>query len=237
MNSKSCMIEVAIASVFFHLIKKNSFELSADGMLVLEALQRAKPSLKDKSITEVGDYLDGLTKEQVQGLASNVKGIYHELLYVQKENTDGDEMFAALYPDANYPGADIVLQRDGVVVDEIQLKATDNISEIEGHFVRYPDIPILVTSEISGNVADASSSGYSNESLTNDVSNSLGVIQDQSTMSHFEEVAIMTGIVSAAIHSGDVLKGNASVKTATVESLKDIGVVVSATALVDFLFF
>ena len=236
MKKKSYTPEIAIASIFAYLINKSSFELSAEGMLVLEALQRANHDLKDMSISEIGNYLSGMTKEQAQGLANNVKGIYHELLYAQQENSDGDDIYATLFPDANHPGSDIMLQRDGVDIAEIQLKATDSISDIQGHFIRYPDIPIFATSEVSDKVAGVSSSEFSNENLTDDVTDAFEGIKEQSTMSYLEDAAVMSGIVAAAMHAGDVLRGNATAKTATVEALKDIGVAVSATALVDILF-
>ena len=93
MNEKSPTTALAIASVFANLINKATFELSAESVLVLESLQRANPSLKEMSISEIGNYLSGMSDESIRGLANNVKGIYHELLFVQKENTDGDDVY------------------------------------------------------------------------------------------------------------------------------------------------
>lgn len=235
-KSASPAAAIAIASVFANLINKASFELSEDGVLVLESLQRANPVLKEMSISEIGNYLAGMPEESIRGLANNVKGIYHELQYIKNENTDGDDVFASIFPSTNHPGADVILQKDGVDIAELQLKATDNISYIEEHFVRYPEIPILVTSEISETNPYIPTTGISNEELEENVSSTFGDIAEQGTVSQLEDAAMMSGIISAAIHAENVLKGNTTAKAASFETLKDVGAAVSATTLIDILF-
>ena len=235
MKQKSPRIALAIASVFANLINKATFELSAENILVLESLQRANPALKELSISEIGNYLSEMSEESMRGLANNVKGIYHELLFVQNENTDGDEIYARIFPDTNHPGADVILQKEGIDVAEIQLKATDNISYIEEHYVRYPETPIFVTSEISEN-ASGIPTGISNEELESNISNTFRDIEGQRTVSQLEDAAMMSGVTSAIIHAGNVLKGKTTAKAASMETLKDVGAAVSATALLDILF-
>lgn len=227
---------MAIAAVFANIINKASFQLSSDNMLVLEALMRANPKLKELSISEIGDYLSDMSEESLKGLGNNVKGIYHELVFVQKENSDGDDIYARLFPDSNHPGADVILNRDGVDFSEIQLKATDNIAYVQEHFVRYPDIPIVVTSEVSESNPSIDSSGVSNASLEVDVSDALDGIESHTMSSQIGDTAEMSGIVSAAINANRVLSGEASPKKASMDTLKDVGAAVSATAILDILF-
>ncbi len=227
---------MAIAAVFANLISKASFQLSSDNMLVLEALMRANPKLKELSISDIGDYLSDMSEESLKGLGNNVKGIYHELVFVQKENSDGDDIYARLFPDTNHPGADVILSHDGVDISEIQLKATDNIAYVQEHFVRYPDIPIVVTSEVSEFNPSIDSSGVSNASLEVDISDALDGIESHTTSSQIGDAAEMSGIVSAAINANRVLSGEASPKKASMDTLKDVGAAVSATAILDILF-
>ena len=235
-KSSAYTIEIAIATIFANLINKVRFKLSDEGILVLEAMQRANSALKGMSISEIGNYLSGMSEEQLRGLANNVKGVYHELLYIQKENADGDDTYARIFPSTNHPGSDVILQKEGTDVAEIQLKATDNISYIEEHFVRYPDIPIFVTSELSDKYPSIPTTGISNESLESDVSGTFGDIEGQGMASQIQDAAVVSGTIAAAIRAGDVLKGKTTAKEASMDTLKDVGAAVSATILVSILF-
>jgi hypothetical protein len=66
------------------------------------------------------------------------------------ENTDNDAWSAYMHEDENYPGSDIVFTNDetGDVL-EISFKATDNTSYIESALLKYPDIPIMSTDEVT----------------------------------------------------------------------------------------
>lgn len=236
MKSSSPTAAIAIATVFANLVNKAAFQLSSDNMLVLEALIRANHQLKDLSVSEIGDYLQEMSDQSMKGLANNVKGIYHELEYVRNENADGDDIYARLFPATNHPGADVILSQDGVDFDEIQLKATDSISLIQTHYVKYPDIPIQVTSELADSSPDITSSGISNEELNSKVSHALDGIEDQSTISQLEDAAVLSGIVSATIHIEKLLSGEEPAKKVTKKMMKDVGAAVTATALVDLLF-
>ncbi len=57
-------------------------------------------------------YVSGLSDAQLDGLISNIKGIYHELLFVAAENADGDAYSAALFEETNYPGADVLITNE-----------------------------------------------------------------------------------------------------------------------------
>ena len=143
--------------------------LGEEETYVLEALKRANPALADKDLDEISDYLQEMDEEQILGLSNNVKGILHEIQFVEIENSDGDSVTAAMFDDSNHKGFDVILtDNDTGEVTEIQLKATDSESYIREWLEEYPDGEILVTEEVAENM-DLSTSGQSNEELTTKV--------------------------------------------------------------------
>ena len=92
-----------------------------------------------------------------------------EYLVAIHENANGDEWAARLHDDERFPGSDVTLT-DLVSGQEIEvsLKATAHPALIENALMRYPDIPIVTTSEMAERFADddrVSSSDWSNEEL------------------------------------------------------------------------
>ena len=162
---------VAVAVTLQQLLAGKTSGWTEDQALVLEALRRANPGLAGASEAELGAYLRWMGPEQLQGLASNVKGILHEMLFVRAQNLDGDAISARLFERANHPGADVEFTLDGEVVREVQLKAMQIPAGILEHFDRYPDIDVVATSEVfaafgpayAARVAD---SGVSNAEIT-----------------------------------------------------------------------
>lgn len=90
--------------------------------LVLQALRRSTRALESASAQELSVYLGSLSQDQLRGIASNVKGIYHELLYVQTENGDWDQVEARVKEFTNHPGGDVEFIVDGNTIGEVQLK-------------------------------------------------------------------------------------------------------------------
>lgn len=78
---------------------------------------------------------------------------------------------------ANQPGWDIkILDENGQVDDLLQLKATDSVSYVKEALDRYPDTPIISTSEVADRLAGHSSvfsADISNSDLTDQVSDPL----------------------------------------------------------------
>ena len=143
--------------------------LSEDETFVLQALKRAVPDLGSKNTKEISDYLQGLDENQLLGLSNNVKGILHEIQFVEIENSDGDSISASLFTDTNHPGTDVILtnHETGETL-EIQLKATDSNSYVNEWMEAHPEGEILVTEEIAEKM-ELETSGISNEELTTDV--------------------------------------------------------------------
>ena len=95
------------------------------------------------------------TNAQLDGAVQSVKGKMFELLVARHENADGDEWIAHLHADQNFPGSDVVLTNTETGQEiALSLKATSNPASIESALLRYPDIPILTTSEWSERYVD-----------------------------------------------------------------------------------
>ena len=162
----------AFSATFLYLTATNDGQLGFEASpLVLEALNRANPQTLEMSTEQVRDYLGSLSPEQLQGVVNSTKGVYHELKFVDQENSDFDSWHAELMPDVNNPGADVVLSNleTGEII-EVQLKATNSLGYIGEHLDRYADVSIMATSEVAGRAGEAvGSTGFSNEELTTDV--------------------------------------------------------------------
>ena len=150
---------VAVAVTLQQLAAGKISGWTGDQALVLDALRRAKTSLAHASDGELGNYVRDLAPERLRGVASNVKGIFHEMLVARAENIDGDGETARLFEATNYPGADLEFSIDGDVVRALQLKAVQDPATIVEHFARYPDIDVMATSEVCATM-DGTFSGH-----------------------------------------------------------------------------
>lgn len=151
-------------------ITYDDFEsLSADETYILQALKRANPNLENKNIDEISEYLQGFDESQLLGLSNNVKGILHEIQFVEIENDDGDSITASMFIDSNHKDTDILLTDNNTgEIEEIQLKATDNSSDVQEWINNHPDGEILVTEELAEKM-NLETSGQSNNELTTNV--------------------------------------------------------------------
>lgn len=227
---------VTVATVFANLMNKAHLHFSADEQLVVDALRRSSKALSDMPLSEMGGYLRGMDDASLRGLANNVKGIYHELQFVRRENLNGDAVTARIFPETNHPGADVVLSRDGRDIADLQLKATDNSSLLAKHFEKYPDISVAATDEVAGSMPGVRSSGFNDAALESDVKDAFSSVSDQAHISQLQDAAAVSGLLAAAMNASDVLSGKASAKEASKNTLRDMGVAVSSTFLVDLLF-
>lgn len=147
---------------------------------VEEAYKAAYPI---KSQTEsLRDIIEEAGGEDLTGLTSGIKGKLFEMRYVDFLN-DGhlpDGYEAVLAESATNPGWDIaILDDNGAVVNELQMKATDSVDYIKSALERYPDIDIVTTEEVYNSVVmhefadQVINSGISNEELTSVVTETL----------------------------------------------------------------
>lgn len=131
--------------------------------VILAAFSRYSKETQD--LQSLRDYLGSLSDEQIPGVVSNIKGIVHEMEFVNYENSDGDSVTAALFPETNHEGFDLLLT-DGATGDswEVQLKTTDSSSYVQQWIDKYPEGEILVSEEIASEMG-LPSSGFSNEEI------------------------------------------------------------------------
>lgn len=194
------------AGILMLLDQNGTRVLVPDDSLVIEAFRRSDSSLTTASVNDIAEYLTGYGPEQQAGIINNVKGIYHELAFVNAENADLDAWTAEIMPVTNYPGADVVMSNSitGEVV-ELQLKATDSLSYVTAAAERYPDVSIAATSEVAAGNTAIADSGFSNEMITADVSNTAAAMQSAGEEAIFGEVlgdvltgGAITGVLGAA---------------------------------------
>ena len=148
-------------------------------------------------------YVSGLSDAQLDGLISNVKGIYHEFLFVAAENADGDAYSAALFEETNYPGADVLITNELTgEVQSVQLKATQYRSYIREHQERYAEFQVYATEEVAGD--EISSSGFTNEQITEDTETVIDALRDGD--SAIDDAMATSALLALAYQLGRVLK-------------------------------
>lgn len=182
-------------------------ELVSESSPILEAFRRSDSTLSDASAADVAAYLERFDDPaQIAGVINNVKGIYHEQLYVNAENSDGDLWTASLLPETNYPGVDVELVNPatGQTID-LQLKATDSLSYISQHTANYPDIAVVATSETASQSSQITDSGFTNESIQSDVEDFVSSVASEDAFDSAFDLAgdmFTNGLFATAISEG-----------------------------------
>lgn len=139
----------AVAITIQRLVEDATRFWPREERLVLDAHRRLAKGLNDASVEDLAEYVSALTAEQLRGVVSNVKGIYHELLFVHAENIDGDDVTARIFEGINHPGSDAEFIVEGEVIEAIQLKAVTSLpNAMREHLVLYPDIKVIATEEV-----------------------------------------------------------------------------------------
>lgn len=122
----------------------------------LEAFQAAYPNVDLQS-------LDGVSAEGLTGYLNAWQGKLFEVSVRDQLNAGesvGPWALAAgqkaeLAQLSNQPGWDLViLNADGTTADVIQLKATESASYVRDALERYPDIPVIATSDVASGLID-----------------------------------------------------------------------------------
>lgn len=139
------------------------------GKEFIGAIRDRYPDLKSASIEEIAAQMHTYNDAQLVGVENLVKGKLFERMVVKYENDDGDVWTAVTHQDESWPGSDIVMfNADTGETLELSLKATMSPSYVESALTRYPDIPIIATSEVAGDLNDArvSAGPFSDRELT-----------------------------------------------------------------------
>ena len=227
-----------VSGVFYALLTRSALDGSQEQELVLEALRRSNNDLHDASESELSDYLHDLTPEQQRGVANNVKGIYHELKYVQEYNNTHEETYAELHSSTNHEGSDVIIKskETGEVIAEYQLKATDSQSYVREHQERYPDIEVRATEEVAAEMDGVESSGEINLDLSEDVDTVFIVVEDNTMTDRIIESGEYTGLAAAGLEAINMLQGKSNLSDAGKRTLRASASAAAAAGITAFLF-
>ena len=223
LGNKSPTITITVfATMITQLLQGDLSELTAEQGLVLEALRRSRNDLENASDEELIEYANSLSEAQLDGVINNVKGIYHELLFVAAENSDGDIYSAALFEATNHPGADVLITNELTgETHAIQLKATQYRSYIREHKERYAEFEVFATEEVAGDCVG--STGYTNEQVTTDTEDAMSMLRESGD-SVVDDAMATSAMIALAYQLGRVIKSRdiseAAARKATVEVTK-----------------
>ncbi len=231
-------VEGVVGGVFYALISQSAINNSTEEQLVLEALKRSNKDLENASEAELTEYLNSLTPEQLQGVANNVKGIYHELLYVETYNSTHENTYAELHDSTNHEGSDVVIkitETDNVMA-EYQLKATDNIHYVQEHFDKYDDIQVIATEEVAVTMISVEGSGHTNADMTADIDTVFYKVSDNTLGDRVFESAQYSSFTRASFEAVKLLQGQTDITTAGKNTLRSMSSAAAATGLTALLF-
>ncbi len=231
---KSSMIGVPVATgivsaTILKLLSQELPEFTETEEFVLQALRRSNKNLLDASNEDLSQYVKSMDVEQLGGLTSNVKGIYHELSFQNAENTDGDEYIVELFEATNHPGADVrIINTLTGDVTEAQLKATNYASYVQEHNAKYEDISIFATSEVADADPLIASSGFSNKDMTGDTETVFGKLDIDGSPQVLDSMGVAAMVILAR-NAGALLKGD-KIPSAKKERMIQDGIVAASVA-------
>jgi len=229
----SRLASVVLAVTFQRLLDDKIAMLELENDLVLEALKRSTGRLENASVDELSSYVQDLSPEQLKGVVSNTKGIYHELLYIERYNASGAETVAQIMGPVNYPGADVQFFLDDHVVREVQLKAVSSPSLVYEHLERYPDIEILVTEETAAMLEGIESSGLSNAVLSQEVAQRMEALQGEGVLEELTDAVLTSVFVTSGFAIWSVLARREDQKFDFKPYLSNAGIAVGAATAVE----
>lgn len=139
-------------AAMIHLIKGEFNELSGPiGEIFIKSIKRGySTKLGDASLEEMSDFFSNRTPDQLKRDINLVKGEMYEHLIEHYENADGDEWIAKLHSDRNDDSGSDVIFTNTETGEQLgyQLKTTISKAHIDTHFKKYPDTPVITTSEM-----------------------------------------------------------------------------------------
>lgn len=230
--------EYLIGGVFYALLSQNAVGDDPESQNVLNAIRRSNSTLENASEAEITDYLSTKSPEQLQGISNNVKGIYHEISYVEHYNATHSDTYAQLHGATNHPGADVRIRdkETGDVVGEIQLKATDSKSYVNEHLEKYPEIDVMVTEEVALTNDGYESSGFRNEDLERQVDGDMNILANNTEFDQGLESAGLASLIASGRNAIDVLQGRKTVSESARRVVDAMTVSGSSTVIAAFLF-
>ncbi len=233
---------LAVGTIFH----ADGIDMSAVTPQMREAFSLAFP---DKDIEALADY----SPQELEGIVSAWKGKLFEVIVRDQLNAGewvGDIYLregqqAVLAEAANQPGWDLqILNADGTVAQELQIKATESLSYVKEALERFPHIDVITTEEVgsilSENFTDVHTAGISNEQLEQAIREPMTSLFDTGWEEVFETVLPFLPWVIITVGEGrHVLVRRKSLERAFSDVLErsiKTGVAIGAGAAAAFLF-
>ena len=230
--------EGIIGGVFYGLLSHTALDGTPEQVLVLEALRRSDGDLTNASEAELSEYLHALNPQQMQGVANNVKGIYHELQFVKKYNEDNHDTYAVLHEATNHQGSDVMIKSKETdeVLEEYQLKATDNVSYVRAHQIHYENIDVKATREAAERIEGVEESGFSNGKMTLEVGGTFEDLANNTISDRVIDSAEISGLATAGLEAINILTGKSDMADGGKRVVSTAVSASAATGITAFLF-
>ena len=125
--------------------------------------------------------------EQIEGYVNNTKGKYFEVLVAERLNAGetvgelqlGPGQEASLAKSLNQPGWDLkIVDQNGETVEQIQLKATEDLSYVKNALDKYHGIKVAVPEELDSESADLIPTDISHAMLEETTEEQLGELSE-----------------------------------------------------------
>ena len=230
--------EYVIGGVIYALLSNSVVPDTPEYQAALESLKRMKSDWNNASESDLSNALSKYSDAELKGVASNVKGIYHETLFVSEYNRTNEDTYAEMFEQVNHPGADIQIRSvsTGEVLEEFQLKASSSVGYVQEHFNKYPNISVLATSEVAEDIEGVSSTKISNDEISKRMDDLLQNISENTLADKAVDSAELAGIIAAGREAANVLKGKEVNSETLVNIASSASVASVSTAMVAYLF-
>ena len=240
-NEQALLDAAAAATAVNAIFLTDQIDMSQVTPQMAEAFNLAYPNVDLSSLV-------GRSPDEIGGFLSAWKGKYFEVLVRDKLNAGewvGDihlepGQTAMLAESATQPGWDLqIINSDGSIAQELQLKATESLSYVKEALERYPDIDVLTTDEVGDAAENIFSSGFSDKALEDTIRAPMEDLLDKPIEELLENV--LPGLPFALIAIGEgrqVLMGRKTFDIAMKDGLSRAvksGAAIGAGALVAFL--
>lgn len=117
---------------------------------VFEAVRRGYSELENATDSEILEYFSVASADELKGHISNIKGILFEQEVQDKLTANGID--SKIFETTNHPDTDLQIIEDGMVIEELQLKATESTSYINSTLAENPDISVVATTEVANSI-------------------------------------------------------------------------------------
>lgn len=190
--------------------------------LFTEAFNRQYPNVDIESLV-------GASDERLGGLANGVKGKYFEMLVCARLNA-GERLgelqlqpgqTAHLAESSTQSGWDLRIENlDGSSDELLQLKATESMGYVKEALVKYPDIRVVVPSEVDDGADDVLGTDISNEQLDNIAQAQIGEMGESAVddllgkgaEAAFDSIPFVSMIATGVIEGSSVITGRSSLR-------------------------